>query len=182
MSKGWFKTPGYDGERTVAEQMRGLEYTLDAIKPSDTVLDAGCAEGHIARAVAERTQFVDACDINKEMLAVAKGVCKGTRVRIYHHDFNNAWPGTFVRYDVILALAIIHKVHDPRRLLLDFAERTSHRLVIRLPVGSHGQIINKHGALKRPCDINAELTARNFVLSHQCEGPRTELVQHWTRC
>jgi len=51
--KGWFKTAAQDGDRTLEEQLLGLD-ALAPLKPKADILDLGCAEGlillHLMRA------------------------------------------------------------------------------------------------------------------------------------
>ena len=45
--EGWFSTHGRDGDRTIDQQLLGLDPLFDEVK-GKTVLDIGCAEGLIS--------------------------------------------------------------------------------------------------------------------------------------
>lgn len=192
MRKGWFDIPGMQsGDRTLEEQMKGLEPALAACKGKD-VLDLGCAEGLIAIEFARAgAASVYGCDCNIESIAAAQALVvrpetrPKSRIRFRVENINERITEELAsvdlwRYDIVLALAVLHKMHDPERATQYAGRATGERLVLRLPEGSSGVIQSKWG--KHPtCDTAAVLRAEGLEMEQQLKGPRGELVQHWVR-
>ena len=184
--KGWFHIPGVqDGDRTVDEQMRGLDRAL-ALARGATVLDLGAAEGAIGeRFVAAGAERVDGIEYNEDFLALhADRVTKATqgRMSLRRWDLNDGLPHWAAEeYDIVLALAILHKLDWPSRMLDAVAGVSAGLLVIRLPVhGANGVIRSKY-VPERVTDLTLELTMRGFTLIATEPGPRKEPVQYWQR-
>ena len=179
--RGWFKVPGVqDGDRSLAEQMQGLAPALAAMR-GKTVLDLGCAEGLIAlEALRAGAALVHGVEYNRQLLEVGQGVLSTCPDAILMYgDLNEGLPAQCrAHYDVILALAIIHKLERPAESLARYAAMAD-RVVIRLPLGSKGVFRAKYSI--RRCDTNAVMPAAGFVLEQTLPGPRKELVQHWRR-
>lgn len=190
MKRTWFALPGTVGDRTLEEQMTGIESAIAEAK-GRTVLDLGSAEGLIGMEfLAAGATFVYGCDCNRRLLDTAEEVRKSrgiaTEHLLYEHrDLNrcvtDAKPiGPRARYDIVLALAVLHKLLDPSAAVHVVAEWTASLLVIRLPLGSTGFIRSKF----RPemgADIPAILPRCGFALERTVTGPRDELVQYWRR-
>jgi len=174
--KGWFKLPGKDGDRTLAEQMIGLAPALAEAR-GKSVLDLGCAEGLIGREFAQAGATVLGIECNPETVTAARKTC-GELVRIEQADLNTtSFPAG--RWDIVLALAILHKLRYPARAVSDIAGTGAGLVVVRLPSGSTGQFTTKnHGAW---VDVNLEFKARGFALESVTTGPRREIVQYWRR-
>lgn len=179
--RGWFAMPGVqEGERTLTEQLEGLEPALAACA-GKTVLDLGCAEGLIAQVCIERgARRVHGVDANPVMVdrAAALGLARAS----FEHVNLNHLPEGFIecaRADIVLALAIIHKLHEPAASLAVLAGCARERLAIRLPGGSEGAFYSKH--TRQWCDVAAVLKAAGFVFEAMLPGPRNEKVQHWVR-
>lgn len=179
--KGWFEIPGVQsGDRTLAEQLLGLEPALAACA-GKTVLDLGCAEGLIAREfLARGARGVIGLDNNAPFVAVAREAGM-ERARFFECNLNDPGEGFRDRFgaDIVLALAIVHKLRLPGRSLAEFAAMARERLVIRLAAGSTGVIRHKYG--ESQCDSREVMPACGFALEQVLEGPRGELVQHWVR-
>lgn len=84
------------------------------------------------------------------------------------------------RCDILLALAIVHKMPNPQETLEFFAAITGDLMVIRLPRGSSGDRMRSKHSTER-CDVNATMRARGFDLEKTFQGPRGERVQYWRR-
>lgn len=183
--KGWFRIPGVqEGERTLAQQMKGLTPAL-AAAPGRSVLDLGCAEGLIALEFARAgARSVRALDCNMELLATARvmqaGLAKNQGRASVEFEAGNvadlvAAPGE--RYDLVLALAIVHKMRRPAALLKYIAQVCGELAVLRLPKGSRGEFTTKWYGIA--CDVNRELAGHGLTLEQQLPGPDGELVQYW---
>jgi 2-polyprenyl-3-methyl-5-hydroxy-6-metoxy-1,4-benzoquinol methylase len=184
MNKGWFKIPGVrDGDRTLKEQMIGLEPALAEAK-GKTVLDLGCAEGLIAREFARAgAKQVVGIELLAAHLAVAKAQCRG----LDNISFICAHLGDYIvtlesipQYDIVLALGIIHKLHDPA-VPLRFAAQSAKSLVLfRAPAKKYdGLIKSKHTDLK--VDVPELMQAEGFAEEQLIPGVRGEAVQYWRR-
>lgn len=187
VKKPWFTVPGmYDGERTLEEQMRGLAPAFDRLAGM-SVIDLGCAEGLIALEAARAgARLVHGVDNSLELLRVARQLANSD-VRLFRVDLNRAaWPrGVLRQYDVVLALAIVHKLIKPEEALRRFADMATDTLVIRLPrhaIG--GRFRAKHADANNKrymCDVNGVMMRSGFQLEVEFAGPRDEAVQHWRR-
>lgn len=124
--KWWFDTPGKPGDRTVEQQMIGLEPLWPRLK-NCTVLDVGCAEGFITQRAKEAgAELVDGIEIRAD--AVAR--CKAMGLTVLQADANTWVPP--VRYDVVLLLAVIHKLQHPYAALRRYLAACDDLCVIRL--------------------------------------------------
>jgi len=194
MLKGWLKIPGVqDGERTLDEQMLGLSPALIDVADgrAKTVLDFGCAEGLIGIEFAKAGATVRGLELQQQYvdmgnkLAAEAGVAD--RCRFARHDLGDLngreLPDSFPcpdGADIVLALAIVHKLREPGRALQHMARLAKQRLVIRLPIGSDGHIACKYDA-SRNCNSHAVMADAGFALEQTQKGPRGERVQHWVR-
>lgn len=170
----------FGGRVTLEEQLRGLEFALAEAK-GKTVLDCGCAEGWIGREFLKAGAVkVDAFDHSYIMVAEAQKVIReGGRVSI--HDVNKPLPEWMDRqYDIVLALAIIHKAKNVQRVTECFAQRTRDLLVVRLPRRSVGEFSSKHWPDYR-VDLRVELPKHRLKMERMEQGPKDEMVQYWRR-
>jgi len=182
-NKGWFTVPGIrPGDRTIEEQMLGLAPAL-AEANGATVLDLGCAEGVISLAFAKAgAARVLGVELLQSHLDVARRICKGQKnvSFICEHLDDTAKRPIVEQFDIVLALGVIHKLHDPS-IPLRFAARSCKRLICyRAPAASvNGVIRSKHS--KMPCDVPAILKEEGFVEGETINGVRGEAVQYWRR-
>ena len=112
---GWFIIPGVQtGERTFEDQAKAIEPAF-AQAEGKTVLDLGCAEGLLSHEFARRgAKEVVGIDCNDSILAVARSLgadlpaCSFIRT-----DLNKtvSRPPQH-RFDIVLALAVVHKLHN----------------------------------------------------------------------
>lgn len=191
MLKGWLTIPGVQvGERTLAEQMLGLTPALIGLT-GKTVLDLGCAEGLIGIEFAKAGATVRGLELQQQYvdmgnrLAAEAGLTD--RCRFARHDLGDlnepVIPASFPcpdGADIVLALAIVHKLREPGRALRNMARLAKQRLVIRLPIGSEGVIACKYDAQKT-CNSHQVMFDAGFTLEQTQKGPRGERVQHWVR-
>lgn len=187
-AKGWFRIPGrQQGERSLAEQLRGLDTALLEAE-GRTVLDLGCAEGLIALEFARAGALVFGVEHNAALLDVAREIGAEqplevrSRLSWAQADIGDivtgAWYGA-EGWDIVLALAVLHKLQAPREALKYFAEHCRSLFVVRLPAGSTGAFATKHHGT--PCDLSREMSRLGFLLERVERGPRRELVQYWRR-
>lgn len=186
--KGWFKVPGIrpDGDRTVNEQMLGLDRALAECK-GKRVLDLGCAEGCISAAFARAgAAEVVGIELLAEHLNVARKVCKGLPVRficahLQDHVGRHPMPAQF---DIVLALGIIHKLEDPNVPMIWAARAAGDLLCFRAPAkteksGNDYLIKSKFGTAS--CNVPKTMRAHGFTDEGTVNGVRGEAVQYWRR-
>ena len=183
--KGWFRVPGIrpDGDRTLAEQMMGLEPALAEVK-GKTVLDLGCAEGMISREFALAGAVdVHGIELLQTHLDVARKVVKGVpRVRLTcahlaEYIKANPAPG---QYDIVLVLGIIHKLVDPAEPLAWAARAARDLLLFRAPAkATDGIVRSKHS--QKPVNVPAVMAEHGFIEEKLIPGVRGEAVQYWRR-
>jgi SAM-dependent methyltransferase len=184
MRRGWFDKPGvWVGDRTLSEQMMGLEPAL-AEANGKAVLDLGCAEGLIAREfLMAGARSIVGLDYNSDMIQCAEGLgLDPLRARFRCHNLNLIGPDEEreCHADIVLALAVFHKLRDPAVSVREWSRFALSLLVIRLPHGSTGEIRSKHWH-HNTADIPRILAAQGFDLEQTLAGPRGELVQYYRR-
>jgi len=149
MSEGWFNIPGTQkGPRTLQEQMLGLKPALEETY-GKTVLDLGCAEGLIAIEFAKRgASLVCGIDYNPDLIATAaKEIEKANEhtgkflpVGCIYADLSEVIEENYhQQFDIVLALAVLHKLNDPEAGAKFCAASAKSLIVIRLPFGSTGR-------------------------------------------
>lgn len=165
--------------------MRGLEHAL-AEAVGKTVFDLGCAEGLIAFEFLRAGATVEALDCNGVLLAVAEELRaklpedEQARVTFRKADLRDVLAGGLTAsFDIVMALAVVHKLPDPEVVLGYIARAAKSLVVIRLPGGSKGVFSSKTWGTS--CDVNATMPKHGFQLERTEQGPRDELVMYWRR-
>lgn len=197
MTRGWFQVPGIRdvGDRTIAEQLIGLEGALAQCR-GNTVLDLGCAEGCIAaefaKAGAASVVGIEALSTHIEVAEKIRAALPPDVARVITFQVADLRDvilqaradGAVRRYDIVLALGIIHKLRDPEQALRFAADSADHLLCLRGPGRaelnrSGGVIKAKHGS--GMVNVPDTMKERGFVLRAVIDGVRGEGVQYWER-
>lgn len=187
--KGWFHIPGVqDGDRP-------LEAQVSAVRPAiaechgKTVLDLGCAEGLIgrefARAGALKVHGIDSILGN---VTTAWAQCKDLPMTFEVADLNpyireRFAAGDVPQYDIVLALGVTHKLHNPADGV-NFAARSARDLVLfRSGTAQVAGIITNKWNSKVSCDAHALMREHGFRLEKEVTGPGPwrETVEYWRR-
>jgi SAM-dependent methyltransferase len=185
-TKGWFRLPGVSNgaARTIAEQMLGLEEAL-SVCSGKTVLDLGCAEAAISRefakAGAARVVGIETAEWSVDL---ARKVCaEFPQVEIIHanlHDYMQEHPIP-ERFDIVLALGIIHKMSDMAAALRWSARASGDYYLLRPPgyVEPDGWFRNK----KRSDRVHAPtvLHMECFTEQRRFDSAHGEHVEYWRR-
>lgn len=178
-SRGWFSTEGREGDRTLEQQMIGLDLLLSEVS-GKTVLDAGCAEGLISM----------------ELVRAGAANCVGLEIVTYHVDVGRKMIGDLPctihlanlntydvaqhgQFDIVLMLAILHKVKNPSQLCADLAALARDLCVIRLP--PKGLVIVDARSDNAPHDIGAVMDRCGFYLEGTVIGPLNEWLGYFRR-
>lgn len=182
MEKGWFIIPGVrDGDRTLEEQMLGLGPALEEA-PGKRVADLGCAEGLIAiefaKAGAEKITAIEREELH---IPIAQQMfAEYPQIELLHSDIMEI-PGQR-QFDIVLALAVVHKLWNVEHALTRVAKMTDDLLVFRWPrwMGKDNILRSKHDP-NEFVRVPTELKRTGFVLERSEKGPRDERVQYWRR-
>jgi SAM-dependent methyltransferase len=181
MRKGWFRIAGVqDGDRSLKDQLKGLAPAL-AEASGKSVLDLGSAEGLIslefARAGARR---VVGLEVVVEHVELARKLCAGSVCEFHAVDLDKVAVDLDVGYDVVLMLAIIHKLKEPARVLSMFASIARELVVFRMPAFWEGKpptTFRSERYAQQSVDVAKVLRARSFVLERIERGPTSERGQ-----
>lgn len=178
MAKGWFKVAGRDGDRTLEQQLTGLE-PLFAECAGKMILDVGCAEGLISMELArEGALHVRGVEIVPGHVAVANRLKGNLRC-----DFKTADANTWVpigQYDIVIALALLHKLRDPTLACIRFARACQSLMVIRLPPEHAPFIVDERSGFKKH-DIDRTMKVCGFELETVTCGHLREWVGFYRR-
>lgn len=179
MTKGWFSTPGRPGDRTLDDQLKGLDW-LFANCAGKTVLDIGCAEGLISIELARRGALaVHGIEIVPEHVAVANKL-RGDLPVTFEVGDANVWRPRRA-YDIVIALALLHKLKNPTAAAAAFAEAAREAVVLRLPP-EHAPTIIDPRSKNEPHHIGETMRRAGFKLVHAAkDGHFNEWVGVWTR-
>lgn len=179
--KGWFVTDNRDGDRTLDQQLIGLN-TLLAEAPGKTVIDAGCAEGLISMELARRgAKSCTGFEIVASHVAIARALSGAQMLpcQFVQANLNQFNLSAVPKADIVLALAILHKVKDPSALCAALADLCNDLCVIRLP--PYGQVIVDARSENVPHDIGAVMESKGFTLESVEVGPLSEWLGYFRR-
>ena len=187
MRHGWFVVPGVQtGDRTLATQLQGLEPAL-AECAGKTVLDIGCAEGLLSFEFARRgATSVHGMDIIEGHLEVAQELV-GTLPCTFEHADLGKLSAEVSRpersHDIVLALAMVHKLWSPRKGLQYVSRRAKDLLLMRVGKRHLDDIIISKRNNMNAVRIREVLDAEGFVLEKTVAGSSEfgEAVQYWRR-
>ena len=177
--KGWFIAGGRAGDRTLDQQMIGLSRLFEQA-PGKTVLDAGCAEGLIAiELVRHGARSCHGLEIVPGHVEVARSLagdlpCTFEVANLNEHDI-----GQSAQADIVLMLAILHKLRDPSKVCSALAAKSMELCVIRLPPS--GPVIVDDRSNRVPHDIAEVMFQAGFELESVDVGPLREWVGYFRR-
>lgn len=186
--KGWFAIPGVqEGARTLEDQIAAVRPALAGCA-GKTVLDLGCAEGLIAlefaRAGARRVLGIDGVPGN---ICTALETARAEPVEFVHADLNTYVPERMAagpeRFDLVLALGIIHKLQDPATAMRFAAASAGELLLLRGGRCLVNGIIARKRRREITVDAHAILVGAGFRLEKTVTGPapHCEDVEYWRR-
>lgn len=179
MTKGWFSTPGRPGDRTLGDQLKGLDWLL-ANCAHKTVLDIGCAEGLISIEIARRGALaVHGVEIVPDHVEVANRLRGGLPITFEVGDANTWRPRR--AYDIVIALALLHKTKNPTTVCAALAEAAREAVVLRLPP-DHAPTIIDPRSKNEPHHIGDTMGRAGFrLVSAEKSGHFGEWVGVWVR-
>lgn len=175
--RGWYVIAGVqDGDRTLDQQIKGL----DAIDfRGKTVLELASAEGLMSKWMIERgAKSVDGIEIVAEHVKEAWRQCAGLPCGFDVDDLNIAHAPR-KSYDLVMALAILHKVKDPSAVARRYA-RCCKEMVIRLPPENAPLIVDARSG-NVPYDIDKVMRGEGFERTRVTEGHLREWTAQYVR-
>ena len=177
--EGWFNTRNRPGDRTLQQQLMGLDPLFAECK-GKTILDVGAAEGLISIELAKAgAASVRAIEIVPGHVAVGKKLKGNLPVKLTVGDANTWVPGH--SYDIVIALALLHKLRDPSAACGRFAAHCNGLMVLRLPPLHAPTIIDERSG-NVPHDIGKVMAACGFVLEREArDGPFEEWIGWFRR-
>lgn len=176
--RGWFHTNGRPGDRTLVEQLKGLDDLRERVA-GKTVLDVGCAEGLIAMQLFdEGAAAVHGLEIVEEHVHVGNKLRAERAVTLEIADANSYQPVR--RYDIVLMLAILQKLRDPSAACRRFAEAAREMVVLRLPPAHAPTVIDARSG-GYPHRIGDVMVSCGFMLKNAQLGHLGEWVGVYER-
>lgn len=181
----WFKIGDEPGLRFLKEQLTGLDVVRD-YAPRARILDLGCAEGLIGKYFIDTygADLLHGLEAEASRVKLARELCAGYEgAQFWAADLNDlsridAEIPLLPKYDVILSLAILHKLKDPIGCLKWAAAHTGNIVAVRLPgSGPTFQDSRSGNVMVEPLKI---LSAEFDVIA-QGPGPRNEWTGVWRR-
>lgn len=178
--KGWFSTPNRPGDRTLEQQLKGLDLLFSEVH-GRSVLDIGCAEGLIAFELADAGALcVHGVEIVPEHVHVAQALVNGSDLDCTFEvaDANTYTPRQ--HFDIVIALALLHKLRRPDLACERFATFARDLVVLRLPPQTAPTIVDaRSGGI--PYDMGAVLANAGFVLADVRRGHFNEWCGYYRR-
>jgi ubiquinone/menaquinone biosynthesis C-methylase UbiE len=160
---------------------------LDAIGAARglTVLDAGCGEGYMSRALAENGAKVTGIDISAELIKAAKTheLSDGLPVS-FDVDSVDSLPYDAGTFDLVLCNHLMNDLEDPARAIREFARVLSEdgRIVILM---LHPCFYNNHAERAEPennLSTSSYFQNRRIVQNFEVDGLRSPVANtSWLR-
>lgn len=178
-NKGWFLGVGRDGDRTLEQQMAGLERLVAEVR-GKSVIDAGCAEGLISMELAKAgAQWCVGVEVVQGHVEIANGMKGNLPCAFKVGNLNDFDVSTLPMADVVIMLAILHKLKDPSGVCAQLAARAKDLCVIRLT--PHGPVIIDDRSKNVPHDILQVMDSAGFALEWQGTGSFSEWIGYFRR-
>lgn len=175
---GWFRYKDHPGDRTLEEQLTGLEPLVAEI-PGKTVFDCGCAEGLIALHLADKgAAHVLGIDVIERNVTDARALA-AKREQAVTFEWANADMYKPRPVDVVLLLAVLHKLQQPAAACRVLADAARELCVIR--IGHAGLHFTDVRSGYVPQDIGAVMDELGFRLAEQTKGPHGDPTYYFRR-
>lgn len=174
---GWFTTKRRRGDRTLKQQIEGLDRLITSAR-NRTVLDIGCAEGLISMHLIDHGAIAaHGIEIVAAHVEVANKLRKHRACMFETGDANDWKPKR--QYDIVIMLAVLHKLRDPVAACKRYAAAAREQVVIRLP--PYGTTIVDERSDNQPFDIAQAMTDEGWTLEEESRGPLNEWVGYYVK-
>jgi trans-aconitate methyltransferase len=175
----WFKFDGREGDRTLDQQMLGLGLLMRSVKNA-TVLDVGCAEGLITIEMAKvGATALHGIEIRPQAVTDANALRGDLPITFEQGDMNSWLPQR--NYDVVVMLAILHKLKDPLTVLDKLLYRCRDLAVLRLPPRSDNPVVHDARSGSKRINLKSAFTSNGFTQIHWTPGYLDEWVGYYRR-
>jgi SAM-dependent methyltransferase len=176
--KGWFHTNGRPGDRTLIQQLTGLDDLIERV-PGKTVLDVGCAEGLISfQLFDEGAVAVHGLEVVHEHVTVGRKLVGDRAVTLEVADANHYKPVR--QYDIVIMLAVLQKLRDPSKSCRTFIAAAREMVVLRLPPATAPTVIDARSG-RYPHHIGDVMQEEGFTLKKAHPGHLGEWVGYYER-
>jgi 2-polyprenyl-3-methyl-5-hydroxy-6-metoxy-1,4-benzoquinol methylase len=94
---------------------KDFQSVMKYLKPTDTVLDYGCATGIISNAIADKAKEVQGIDISPKMIEIAKMRAHALNLENVNYAQGSTLDDRFqaASFDMVLAFRVIHMLKNP---------------------------------------------------------------------
>lgn len=175
----WFKYDGRNGDRTLDQQMQGLKLLTQMVK-GKTVLDVGCAEGLIDfELIGAGATAIHGVEIRPQAVVDANNM-RGDRACTFEVGDADTWAPKR-SYDIVLMLALLHKLKDPSAACARFAEAAREAVVLRLPPHADNPAVLDARSGHKLHKIYDVLRRAGFKQRHATTGYLGEWVGYYER-
>jgi 2-polyprenyl-3-methyl-5-hydroxy-6-metoxy-1,4-benzoquinol methylase len=161
----------FGGDRTVEQQFTGLDQLWPRVE-GKSVLDVGCAEGYIAVECEKRGAIdVVGVDVRQEAVDAALQRARNRKAAFMWADVNRWTPPG--RFDVVLLLAVLHKLKQPAdvlRRIIEHGCKDTATIVLRLRRKDWPVLVDMRSKYKEQ-DIRFVMYDHGFTLVHEDDGP-----------
>lgn len=181
VTRGWFEMSGRPGTRNLADQLIGLDWLFDNCA-GKTVLDVGCAEGLISLETLKRGALtVHGIELVPDRVWMARKLAAQMAPGVAHFEVGDMefWRPK-MPYDIVIALAILHKLKDPGACAAALAECAKETVVLRLPPDGAPTICDRRSGMK-PHRIGDIMRDHGFHLHLELNGHLNEWVGVYRR-
>lgn len=179
-TRPWFHFEGRGGDRTLDQQMQGLSLLMRNVKNA-TVLDVGCAEGLITIEMAKAGAIaLHGIEIRRQAVLDANDLRGDLPVTFEMGDANTWTPAR--HYDVLVLLAILHKLKQPKETLNRLLHYGSPDLiVIRLPPHSENPVVHDARSGNKKIDLWPVLNKHGYKTLHVTAGYLNEWIGYYRK-
>ncbi len=177
--KSWFQIDGKPGDRTLKQQLKGLGDLRDRVK-GKTVLDVGCAEGLISMYLIDHgAAAVHGLEVRPDFVEMGNKL-RGDRACTFEvADANDYEPVR--QYDIVIMLAVLHKLRDPSAAAKRFATTARETVVLRTPPATPATVIDDRSGGEKH-HVGAVIVGCGFMLKNAgFIGPKGEWVGTYER-
>lgn len=169
MPRTWFKLDGAKGDRTFEQQLIGLEQLWPWVKGA-SVLDVGCAEGLIAiECERQGAENVLGVELRGDAVKRANELARNRTASFLQADAN-VFTVAPLSFDVVLMLAILHKLRDPSAAFERYLRAARQLAVVRLP-NDDWPVLRDARSGNRPHDLAAVAARAGFDMTGWAQGP-----------